>query len=165
MARRRSLGKARYRGENGDEKYRNQEQHLLSDHTIQQSDNVRVRAYFSSDLLCMLHPLPGFPKRLEDVLEPDSSLFCILAEDVEGVSLEGGFYVREFWRFGLDFGRLGEGGAVAWIGGVGRVHDALEDGHVLAEGEIDRRYASRHRSRVEMRDFAHVGLCRASQEL
>lgn len=88
---------------------------------------------FSSKLLCLLHSLPGFPKCLEDMLEPYSSLFRILAKSVEGIALEGALYAWEFWHFGLDLGRLGEGGAVVWIEAVGRVGEALEDGHVLGE--------------------------------
>jgi len=92
------------------------------------------------------------------MLKPNSSLFCILAKDVEGIALEGTFYAREFWHPGLYLGRLGKGGAVVRIEAVGRVRDALEDGHVLGEGKIDRRYVGCHRSWVKVRDLAYVGV-------
>lgn len=52
-----------------------------------------------------------------------------------------------------------------WVEAVGRVSDALDDGHVLGEIEVDRRYAGRHGSWIKVGDLAYVGLCRASQEL
>jgi len=120
--------------------------------------------HFVFNLLCVLHSLPGFPKRLKDVLEPDSSLFRILAKDIKGPALEGALHAWEPWHPRLDFGRLGKGGSVMWIDAVGRVSYALEDGHILGEGKVNRRYAGRHRSWIKVRDFAHVGLCGAPQQ-
>ena len=126
------------------------------------SRKVTMRTFvrsFSSDLLCLLHSLPGFPKRLEDMFEPNSSLFRILAKNVEGIALEGTLYARELWHPGLDLGCLGEGGPVVWVEAVRRVREALEDGQVLGKGKVDRCYAGRHRSWVKVGDLAYVGLC------
>lgn len=121
--------------------------------------------FILSNLLCLLYSLPGFPERLEDMLKTNPSLFRILAKNIEGIAFESALYAREFWHLGLDLGRLGKGGAVLWVEAVGRVSDALNDGHVLGEAEVDRRYAGHHRSWVKVGDLAHVGLCCASQEL
>ena len=121
--------------------------------------------FILSNLLCLLYSLPGFPERLEDMLETDPSFFRILAKNVKGIAFESALYTWEFWHLGLDLGRLGKGGAVVWVKAVGRVSDALEDGHVLGEVEVDRCYAGCHCSWIKVSDLANVGLCRASQEL
>ena len=87
--------------------------------------------FISSNLLCLLHSLPGFPERLEDMLETDPSFFRILTKNVKGITFESALYAGKFWHLGLDLGRLGKGSAVVWVEAVGRVSDALDDGHVL----------------------------------
>ena len=99
------------------------------------------------------------------MLETDSSLFRILAKNVEGIALESALYIWEFWHLGLDLGRLGKGGAIVWIESVGRVSDALKDGHVLGEVKVDGRYAGRHRSWVKVDDLAYIGACCTAQKL
>lgn len=129
------------------EKYGTQRS-ACSGYAIQKMTMCASVQFISSNLLCLLHSLPGFPERLEDMLETDSSFFCILAKNVEGIALESALYAWEFGHLGLDLGRLGKGGAVVWIEAVGRVSDALDDGHVLGEIKVDRRYAGHHRSWV-----------------
>jgi len=126
-----------------------QEQHLLWSY---ESETVRPCAF----LLCLLHSLPRFPKRLKDMFEPNSSLFCVLAKDVEGIALEGALYAWEFWHPGLYLGRLGKGSATVRIETVGRISDALDDGHILGEGKIDRCYTGRHRSWVKVGDLPYI---------
>ena len=138
-------------GTNGEgkrvEKYGTQRS-ACSGYTIQKMTMYASMQFISSNLLRLLHSLPGFPERLEDMLETDSSFFRILAKNVEGIALESALYAWEFWHLGLDLGRLGKGGAVVWIEAVGRVSDTLDDGHVLGEIKVDRRYAGHHRSWV-----------------
>jgi len=104
--------------------------------------------FISSNLLYLLRSLPGFPERLEDMFETDSSFFRIFAKNVKGIALKSALYAWEFWRLRLDLGRLGEGGTVVWIEAVGGISDTFEDGHVLGEVKVDRRYAGHHRSWV-----------------
>jgi len=135
-----------------------------SGHTIQKVTMCASVQFISSNLLCLLYSLPGFPERLEDVLETDPSFFRILAKNVEGIAFESALYAWEFWHLGLDRGGLGKGGAVLWVEAVGRVSDALDNGHVLGEAEVDRCYAGHHRPWIKVGDLAYVGLCCASQE-
>lgn len=90
------------------------------------------------------------------MLEPNPSLFCVLAKGVEGIALEGALYAREFWQPGLYLGRLGKGSATVRIEAVGRISDALKDGHILGEGEVDRCYAGRLRLWVKVGDFPYI---------
>ena len=121
--------------------------------------------FISSNLLYLLHSLPGFPERLEDMLETDPSFFRIRAKNVKGIAFESALYAWEFWHPSLDLGRLGKGSAVAWVEAVGHVSDTLDYGHVLGEAEVDRRYAGCHCPWIKVRDLADIGLCCASQKL
>jgi len=96
------------------------------------------------------------------VLKSLATLLRVFIKHLQGPALEPFLERFPAGDAGLDLCRLGEERPLPRARRARFVRDALEDGEVLAEAEVHGRDVGLARVRVEMGNFADVGVCCAS---